>query len=263
MSAVYVRGIGLAAPGLVGWAQGTSVLAGREDYAAAELPRFAPALLPANERRRTTATIRIALEAAQQAVTEAGLGAAEVSSVFASSDGDMEIVDKMCSAMSLPERGVSPTHFHNSVHNAPAGYWAIAAHAQRPSVSISAFDASFAAGLLEAVTTALADPAPVLLVAYDYPPPAPLDAVCPVTQPFAVALVLQAQPGGQACWRLTLTGDEPESTLPDVGLEALRTSNPAARSLPLLHALAQARPARVALPQVNGTRLLVDHTPCT
>ena len=46
---------------------------------------------------------------------------------------------------------ISPTRFHNSVHNAAAGYWTIGAHCMQAATAISAYDASFAEGLLEAL----------------------------------------------------------------------------------------------------------------
>src|SRR5690606_40428753 len=67
--------------------------------------------------------------------------------VFASSGGDYPIIDQICKALCEPERLVSPTQFHNSVHNSAAGYWSIATGSRAPSTSISAFDDTFAAGL--------------------------------------------------------------------------------------------------------------------
>ena len=88
------------------------------------------------------------------------------------------------------ERDVSPTRFHNSVHNAPAGYWSIATGARGPSTSLCAHESSFAAGLLEAAIQAHAEATRVLLIAYDLPHPFPLSAVAPVSAPFGVALLL-------------------------------------------------------------------------
>ena len=47
---------------------------------------------------------------------------------------------------------ISPTRFHNSVHNAAAGYWGIATGATAAANALCAYDASFGAGLLEALT---------------------------------------------------------------------------------------------------------------
>ena len=75
------------------------------------------------------------------------LPAASLATVFASSDADLAIIHRICLALTATPRLISPTDFHNSVHNAAAGYWSIAAGARAASTTISAHDGSFAAGL--------------------------------------------------------------------------------------------------------------------
>ncbi len=257
---VYLCAVGIVAPGLVGWAQAAPVLAGARSYHPEPLPRYSPTMLPANERRRTTATIKLALQAAAEAMSSEPVSAP--GAVFASSDGDLDIVDRLCSALALPERSVSPTHFHNSVHNAPAGYWSIGSGITAPSTSLSAGDGSFAAGLLEAATLTLAEARPTLLVAYDHPAPAPLDRIRPMSAPFAAALVLTPNRPNGALARLWMAlGRSEETTLAD-GLEQLRRGNPAARALPLLGAIARGEAAGVTLPYLDGTALEVRCEPC-
>jgi hypothetical protein len=53
------------------------------------------------------------------------------------------------------------------------------------------------------------------------------------------------------------------TTLSDSGLEATRQGNPAARSLPLLAALARGIAAEVVLDYVGGTSLHVRVAPCS
>ena len=246
---VWLESVGLCAPGLNGWDQARPVLMGAEAYRRQALPPPRATLLAANERRRTTGAIRLALQAAEDAMRGTKISAAEVGSVFASACGDLEIVDKICTALCLPDRPVSPTQFHNSVHNAPAGYWSLGAAARMPSTSIAGREHTFVAGLLEAWTMVEAECAPVLLVAYDWPPPPVLFDHCPVTQPFAVALLLNSQPSPDAITALELKPDAGQpSTLPDPELEALRRDSPAARSLPLLAAVAAGGETAVQLP---------------
>ena len=88
--------------------------------------------------------------------------------VFASSGGDSEVLDKICTALTLPDRPVSPTQFHHSVHNTPAGYWSIATGCTQPSLSLSAYDSSFSAGLLEAAALAWAEAVRVLSLIHIY-----------------------------------------------------------------------------------------------
>jgi hypothetical protein len=250
---LYLNGIGLLAPGLVGWQDSLSVLSGRAAYQPVPLPALSPTLLPANERRRTTALIRLALQAASEAVANANATASDGWPLFASSGGDMAIIDCLCRALWTPERAVSPTDFHNSVHNAPAGYWAIATGCQHPSLSLSAYDASFSAGLLEAWSICASEAVDVLLVAYDYPAPDPLAGKRPLIASFAVALRLSRQRGPHCLARLhaALSDSADPDRLGDPALEQLRQGNPAARSLPLLQRLAAGDCGRVSLPYLE------------
>ena len=52
MKPLYVHAVGVAAPGLQGWAQARLVLAGAQPWQALPETPYAPQLLPPNERRR-------------------------------------------------------------------------------------------------------------------------------------------------------------------------------------------------------------------
>ncbi len=164
---LYLDGIGLCAGGLPNWAEGRGVLAGTKPYSVAEIILTASTLLPPAERRRTTDTVKLAMTVGSEAIAHAGLRAEDTASVFTSSGGDGKTITAILEVLASPLREVSPTRFHNSVHNAPAGYWSIATQCREASTSICAYDYSFAAGLLEAATRALAEQSPVLLVAYE------------------------------------------------------------------------------------------------
>ena len=259
MKPVHVDALGLAGPGFASWRDGVCLLTDEDAYRAGESPRCVPELLPANERRRVSATVRLALKVAEEAMTHSSLPLDGVCSVFATCDGDTEIIDKICVALTQPERPVSPTQFHNSVHNAAAGYWAIAAHSPMPSTTVSAYHASFVAGLLEACVQLEVEAWPVLLVAYDHPAPAPLAACVGAYPPFAVAMVLSPEATGQSTrLRIETVSGQPVACMVNDALERLRTGNPAAGGLPLLRALASGSAARIVLPHVNGLQLAVD-----
>jgi len=127
------------------------------------------------------------------------------------------------------------------VHNAATGYWSIGAHSQAASTALCAYDASFAAGLLEAACQIATEQRPVLLVAVDLPYPAPLARLRPVRHGLAVALALVPGTGLE----ISLEDGAP-SGLP----AALREfeGNASAACLPLLAALARREEARVRLP---------------
>jgi hypothetical protein len=256
---VYLDAVGLAGPGLVSWRDSLAVLADESAYRVGESSRCASKLLPANERRRVSATVRLALQVAEEAMAQSSLAMDSVCSVFATCHGDVEIINSICVALTEPQRSVSPTQFHNSVHNAAAGYWAIAAHSPMPSTTVCACQASFVAGLMEAVAQLQVEARPVLLVAYDYPAPEPLAASVGAYPPFAVAMVLRPDPTPRST-RLALqtVSGQPVQGMHCGALEGLRVSNPAACGLPLLRLLATGASGRVILPHVNGLQLAVE-----
>jgi hypothetical protein len=170
----------------------------------------------------------------------------------------------MCSALAEPERDISPTRFHNSVHNAPAGYWSIATRSHAPSTSLCCHDASFAAGLLDAAAQVTVDDRPVALISYDQPYPEPLHAVRPIGAGFGVALVMAPQATKQAFAALEIDfvpGAAATTGMPDAGLDALRVGVPAAQCLALLAALARGTAAVVILAYGAKNHLRVKVTP--
>ncbi|MGH8225005.1 MAG: beta-ketoacyl synthase chain length factor [Gammaproteobacteria bacterium] len=260
MTTVAVRAVSCAAPGMLGWEAARACLAGEAAWRPEPLGKLAPAWLPANERRRLSATMRLALFVGEQALEASDCDPQTPASVFASAAGDGDIIHSICEELARAEPAVSPTRFHNSVHNAPAGYWAIAARSHGASTAIAAHDASFAAGWIEAALLAAETCAPVLLVAYDQPLPAPLNERRHFAAPFACALLLDGNPEVAALAHigLQLTNDSAETCLADPDLEVLRRSNPAARALPLLELLAKRASGTIALPYTTGAMLALE-----
>ena len=89
-------------------------------------------LLAPNERRRAGTVMRLALAVAGEAAGMAGLPAAAMRNVFASANGDGAVIHALLEELARPDPQLSPTQFHNSVHNAPAGYWSIGNAAASP-----------------------------------------------------------------------------------------------------------------------------------
>jgi len=257
-----IAGIGLLGPGLADWASGRAALADPAQWQRQPTVVPPPARLPATERRRAGLVVKAAVTVADQAIAGAGADAACLATVFSSSTGDPANCHAMCEALAAPERLVSPTRFTNSVHNAAAGYWHIAAGSRQPSTSLGAFDDSFAAGLLEAAAQCAAAGQPVLLVACDLPYPEPLHALRPVDDVFACALLL-SPPDVPAPWRLQLrlAGEADPDRCDTPALEALRQGNPAARALPLLQALARPAAAARTLAGQPGWSLTLNLAP--
>lgn len=258
-----LEGLALLGPGLPDWPSARAVLSGRQPYVAAPTVVPLPALLPPNERRRSGLAVKIALAVGAAALAGSARDAGALGTVFASSSADGDTCHAICEQLAGSERLISPTRFHNSVHNAPSGYWSIATRCMAFSTSLCGYDASFGAGLLECFALLRARRAPVLLVAYDAPYPEPLLARRPVRDAFGVALLLAPQAGAGTLAQLELAtvGDAPEA-LADAGLEALRRTVPTARSLPLLRLLARGEGGVAVLEYLDGPNLAVKVAPC-
>jgi len=254
-----IQGVGVLGPGLADWPAAVSVLTEAHRYQRERTVLPVPSALPSAERRRAGRVTRLALAVGAEAVAQAGLDARSLPSVFSSSGGDGEVCHEICVALAGDDRLISPTRFHNSVHNAAAGYWSIAYSCAQSSVSLCAHDASFAAGLLEALCQLALNTAPVLLVAYDADYPQPLRARRPIPDAFGVGLLLAPSGCGPALASLKIELCEDAATkMQSPELEALRISIPAARSLPLLQRLAQSRRGRIILDYLDTARLAVE-----
>lgn len=261
--AARIAGIGLIGPGFDDWAGARTVLAGEAAWTSAPTRIPSPSLLPPAERRRVGNVVKLAIGVGLQAVEAAGADAATLATVFASSGGDGANCHAICEVLASDDRAISPTRFHNSVNNAASGYWGIATGAMAASTIVSAYDGSFAAGLLEALAQLACGAGPVLLIVYDHPYPAPLDAARPMVDAFGLALLLVPDTAAGKGPRVALGGftDAPADRLADPGLEALRTGVPGARALPLLERIARAGPGRCTLEYLDALQLALDVTP--
>lgn len=261
---VVLQGISVWGSGLSGWSQAARVLQGQERWEPAPMQLPPASCLPANERRRSGPLARLALAVADEACAHAGVRAADMRGVFASSNGDGAVVDSILSALSTPEGEVSPTQFHNSVHNAPAGYWTIGHGSLAPAVALGCFDWSFAQGLLKAAAECVVENTPVLFVAYDLPIPGPIGKVRVSEHSFGCALVLHPYPAPAGLCVLDVSHD-PGRVAHDApacaGLRQLAYANPAAAGLALLQQIASAQAGEVHLASQPGSlRVMVQ--PC-
>ena len=264
---VYVEGIGLLGPGLSSWEQARQQLNGSLPWHSLRTVLPLPMALPPAERRRAGAVVKVSLAVGEQAVAASGLQAATLPSVFSSSSGDGINCHEICSALASSDRLISPTRFHNSVHNASSGYWSISSGAMASSSVLCAHDASFAAGLLEAMSQVAVEHTAVLLVSYDTDYPEPLFGVRPLPDSFGVGLVLAPRRSerSQARWSLnpaTCLSPTAADCMSDAGLERVCKSIPAARCLPLLRSVAVQGTGEVVLDYLQGLQLTVQVAPC-
>lgn len=261
LSKVFVEGVALWAPCWPSWALAQAAFRGEEVAVCPPAKRPAPMLLPPTERRRAPDTVALALEVASAAVEASGYAAADLPCVFASAHGELAINDSMCATLAQTPSLLSPTKFHNSVHNAAAGYWTMGTGCMQASTALAAFEFSFAAGLLEALSFCVAEQRPVLLVGYDMQASGPLASVTHSKGLLALALVLSAhrRPRSQAELQWTLQLGQGGTELKSKAARSL-SENAIQDGLPLFEALAHDELAEVILPVSahTGLRLQVQ-----
>lgn len=259
----YIDGVGAVGPGFDDWTALSAILAGSPSWQVTPTAIPAATALPPAERRRCGAIVKLSLAVGLQTAAAAGLEAAALPTVFAASGGDGTNCHEICQQLATEDRLISPTRFHNSVHNAAAGYWSIATGATAPSSVLCAHDGSFGAGLLEALAQVCCDDSTTLLIAADTPYPEPLRSARPIPHEFGIALALAPRRGQRSLARITVAlHGGPGEQMADPQLEALRAAVPAARGLPLLAMLARTQSGGTVLDYLEGSRLAVTVEPC-
>lgn len=258
-----VTGVGAWLPGAPDWPTLRGVLRGEHGLAEDAPAKPAAEVLPAAERRRAPDSVRLAAEVAIQACRMAQHEPAELPCVFASTHGEVAITDYVCETLARAPLELSPTRFHNSVLNAPAGYWTIATACTAASSAVTAHHCSFAAGLLEAAAYACAEDVPVLFASCDIASTGPLAEMTRTTVAFGVALVLSPAATGGARLRWSLRNAGPGALPPAaLALQSVASDNSAnAHALALLAALAGRETAQLALPLSPGLALDMEITP--
>jgi len=238
---LYVEGIGFWASRLPGWEAARAILRGEAVAPSTAQARPAPALLPPAERRRAPDTVAVSLEVATRACEMAKRDPKLMPSVFASTHGDLAISDVLCDTLAKTPLLTSPTKFHNSVHNAAAGYWTIATGCMKPYTALCGRDCTFGQGLLESVAQALSEAAPVLFVTYDIESRGPVATMQPSRGVLAGALVLSPEKRERTVARMTLEVREdarPRQSAARPENTALVAGNAMIDALPLFEALA-------------------------
>lgn len=217
----------------------TNLVDGMQSGLWPEKTTLSPMALSAREKRRAPQSVKMALETLGQASTQAGIATEKTPVVMASSMGDMEITDYMCSLLSTEPRLVSPTTFHNSVHNAAVGYWSISQSSHAACTAVAAGEYSGPAGLFEAVSICLDEHAPVLFVIQESKAVDKLLPLCNSPHALSLAMVLAPADCGESLARLNLRAEQSPAEWPALKpfLADNYGENPAGKMLPLLLAL--------------------------
>jgi hypothetical protein len=247
----FVSGLAFWSTRLPGWDVAAPVLRG-------ECP--APAEASSRpERRRAPDTVAVALEVAATACRSANVDAASTPSVFASTHGDLTINDYMSRTLAETPALISPIRFHNSVHNAAAGYWTIATGCNQPYTALTAFNDTFGEGMLEALSQAACDGKPILFVAYDIEARGALASIVPSRGVVGAALVVTShqQPNSMLRLRWRTTGRR-DATRASTANALLMQDNSMATCLPFFEAVACRRPGTIAMSLSPSASLEVD-----
>jgi len=222
-----------------------------------------PDIIPANERRRAPLPVRLAVESSWQASQTSCYQPEDLSCVFVSALGDTQLTDYMCKVLAGESKMLSPTKFHNSVHNAAAGYWTISTGCMKAANSVAGYEESVSLTLLEALTQIKIEQKPILITFYDAPVSQVLKGLLKNEYPFAVSIVLA--PENAACDGKLISAnvvDKP-AEWPMLGkpgdhINALYESTPTARILTLLDMLRQESVTNQTLPLSQGTSLEIQ-----
>lgn len=254
---VSIKSIALHAPYAANWPAAQACLSGVAEKPESRAARPQNQVLAPTERRRAPDTVAIALYLAEAACAEAGLSPQSLCSVFASCYGDLAISDYMCDTLASTPNMISPTKFHNSVHNAAVGYWTIGTNCMRASTALCANQATFAEALLETAVQVQSGQEPVLLVCYDIEARGPMAEVCssPIAMGHALVLAPEVLAGDT---RLQLSiADAPLPGLAENVLRDWHPGHPLTQSLDLFAAINQATPVTLSFPMSSGRHLHV------
>lgn len=248
---ITLRGVGVWTPGyadVAAWSQ--RHVPGAMPDPKVEAPRAE--LLPPMLRRRTSLLTRMAAEVAQQAMTASGVDPHTVPVLYGSVYGEIRTTVDILAAMLDPAAPMSPTRFHNSVHNTAAGYVSIATQNRCGNAALTAGAATLAMGLLECAGIVVQTGGPCVLVIAEESLPEPLAAGV-VYAPLAAAFVVGPADGLGDRSRICRLGqgDAEVAGLP----ESLRR-NPCAAALGLVDAFVAPGPRVVGLG--GGWQLAID-----
>lgn len=254
-----LTGIGAWGPGFNDWPSLRALLlqSTPQDESTFVTSSPKPEVIPANERRRAPLPVKAAVDVSWQALQESGIASSEVACVFGSGLGDTEITDYMCRVLTTAEKQLSPTKFHNSVHNAAAGYWTISTHCMKSANSIAAYHMTAGLAVLEAMTQCILHNEPVLITLFDTAAHDAYRQIFDCEHSFAAALLITpiGYAGTTPLAELTLTQESALTTQPEWPsdtLNALYQGNPAAKILSLLAVIAQFETGKEAVKKAGA-----------
>lgn len=221
-----------------------------------------PSVIPANERRRAPLPVRLAVESSWQATQAANVSPDSLTCVFVSGLGDTDLTDYMCRTLASEHKALSPTKFHNSVHNAPAGYWTISTQTMTAANSVAGYEQSVSLALLEAIVQCESEGVPLLVTFYDAPVADVLRPILHNQHAFAFSLIIYPDSADIEGVSLSVTvHDSPVEQWPGLRsnseyLFSLYSDNPSARILSLAELISDPdKDTTIAMPLSKATSI--------
>ncbi len=217
-----------------------------------------PEVIPANERRRAPLPVRLAIETSWQACQNADIDPSTLGCVFVSGLGDTQLTDYMCKVLAGENKALSPTKFHNSVHNAAAGYWTISTGCMQAANSVAGYQESVPLTLMEAIIQADAEKRPILMTFYDAPVSPVLKSILKNEHAFSVSIIIAPGHVAQAP-SFTAKVDQGNADWVDrqwpEPLTQCYSDNPVARILPMAEMVSGLGDSSLVMPLSAGTTL--------
>ncbi len=236
MRPVYVCGLGLWAPGHADPAAWCL----RKEDPSVEVPEAT--LLTHALRRRASHLTRMGVEVLQQAISRGGRDSTNTPSVWATAHGEHETALAILGMMQRGEGKLSPTQFHNSVHNTASGYASIAAGNCVASTTLTGGSELVATTFLEGMCLLEAGESDVVLVLADEPLRRPFDQHTPGAS-LALSFCLSARRHGA----IAVLADLRRHHAPPIKRHERFGSLYVSAALPLLERIVLGEPGIVAL----------------
>jgi Beta-ketoacyl synthase, N-terminal domain len=236
MKPAYLRGLGLWSPG---FASPEAWCRGEPDP---EVSTADARMLEGPLRRRASPLTRISVDVFDQATLAAGIDAAAIPTIWATAHGEHGNAIKLLKMMLRGDGKLSPTHFHNSVHNTPSAYASIAGGNASPSTTLTGGPELVASSILEALCHLDAGAPEIAVIVADEPLHEPF-AQPDMQAPLALGFCFSSKPDGALAMLCDLRRETLPAIKPHDRLGGLYIS----AGLPLLeHAVAR-KPSTIPL----------------
>jgi len=171
----------------------------------------------------------------------------------------------MCKVLAGENKALSPTKFHNSVHNAAAGYWTISTGCMQAANSIAGYEESVPLTLMESLIQADAEQRPILMTFYDAPVSPVLKSLLKNEHAFSVSMIIAPSSISNSTGKrfsANISTQPAKWPLRDWAepLDTCYHTNPVGRILPLADMFYGNSDEPISLPVSSGNTLTISTT---